>query len=105
MAGPGSVNRMNNTTIDVAIGATLEFDNRLGLGDNTLTKTGGTLDIQTDPGFTPNVGAQPGFNGDTFAVLTASPVTGKLPTSVATTWEGAISIRCNTTPRTLRWPS
>ena len=34
------VNLMNNTTVDVAIGATLEFDNRLGLGDNTLTKTG-----------------------------------------------------------------
>ena len=35
-----NVNLQNDTTVDVAIGSTLSFDNQLDLGGNTLTQTG-----------------------------------------------------------------
>ena len=49
--------------------------------DVTETATlDGTLDIQTDAGFTPNVGASPGVNGDQFVIVTASSVAGNFGT-------------------------
>ena len=40
----------------------------------------GTLDIQTDAGFTPGVGAMPGMVGDSFVILTAASRTGEFST-------------------------
>ena len=44
-----NVNLQNNTTADIAIGSTLEFNNRLFLNGHTLSKTGqGTIAINND---------------------------------------------------------
>ena len=40
----------------------------------------GTLDIQTDAGFTPAVGATPGMIGDKFVIITANSVSGEFST-------------------------
>ena len=43
------VNLLSDTDADIATGATLEFNNRLSLGGNTLTKTGdGAMQINND---------------------------------------------------------
>jgi len=56
-----------------------------GTGHDQLNVTAtatldGTLHIQTDAGFTPNVGASPGTNGDQFVIITASSVVGTFGT-------------------------
>jgi len=54
-------------------------------GHDQLLVTGsaslnGTLDIQTDAGFTPGVGAMPGMVGDSYVIITASSRTGEFST-------------------------
>ncbi|MCH2129227.1 MAG: PEP-CTERM sorting domain-containing protein [Pirellulaceae bacterium] len=74
----GNYTQSSSGTLAIEVTGTGAGEN----GHDQLVVTGaatldGTLDIQTDAGFTPSVGASPGVNGDGFFILTAGTVTGQ----------------------------
>ena len=76
----GTYTQTSAGTLDMNVNGTAS-----GGGHDQLSVSGsatldGTLDIQTDQGFTPGVGATPGDIGDSFVIVTAATRTGEFST-------------------------
>lgn len=84
---PGILTVSGNYTQGASATLAIEVasDSEAGTSHDQLAVTGnasldGTLDIITDSGFTPGVGASPGDIGDTFVIVTASSRSGQFST-------------------------